>query len=97
MFYPIDKANFYSIIHLYEFKEFLEYARKEKSVTCFRDLVYHSWSAVASGKFDFGYYSHLVLKKHSKHSKIFGTSLNKSVTFFFKTAQACSMGFKSGE
>ena len=42
-------------------------------------------------------YSHLVLKKHSKHSKIFGTSLNKSVTFFFKTAQACSMGFKSGE
>lgn len=43
------------------------------------------------------FYSHLVLKKHSKHSKIFGTSLNKSVTFFFKTAQACSMGFKSGE
>ena len=43
------------------------------------------------------YYSYLVLKKHSKHSKIFGTSLNKFVTFFFKTAQACSMGFKSGE
>ena len=43
------------------------------------------------------YYSHLVLKKRSKHSKTFGTSLNKSVTFFFKTAQACSMGFKSGE
>ena len=43
------------------------------------------------------FYSHLVFKKHSKHSKIFGTSLNKSVTFFFKTAQACSMGFKSGE
>ena len=42
-------------------------------------------------------YSHLVLKKHSKHSKIFGTSLNKFVTFFLKTAQACSMGFKSGE
>ena len=42
-------------------------------------------------------YSHLVLKKHSRHSKIFGASLNKSVTFFFKTAQACSMGFKSGE
>ena len=42
-------------------------------------------------------YSHLVLKKHSKHSKIFGTSLNKSLTFFFKIAQACSMGFKSGE
>ncbi|WP_248035291.1 hypothetical protein, partial [Streptococcus sp. oral taxon 431] len=56
LFYPIDKTNFYSIIHLYEFKEFLEYARKEKSVTCFRDLVYHSWSAVAGGKFDFGYY-----------------------------------------
>ena len=42
-------------------------------------------------------YSHLVLKKRSKHSKIFGTSLNKSVTFFFKIAQACSIGFKSGE
>ena len=45
----------------------------------------------------FSFYSHLVLKKRSKHSKTFGTSLNKSVTFFFKTAQACSMGFKSGE
>ena len=42
-------------------------------------------------------YSHLVLKKHSNDSKILGTSFNKSVTFFFKTAQACSMGFKSGE
>ena len=47
--------------------------------------------------YSFPLYSHLVLKKHSRHSKIFGTSLNKSVTFFFKTAQACSMGFKSGE
>ena len=42
-------------------------------------------------------YSHLVLKKRPKHSKIFGTSLNKSVTFFFKIAQACSIGFKSGD
>ena len=42
-------------------------------------------------------YSYLVLKKHSNDSKILGTSLNKSVTFFFKIAQACSIGFKSGE
>ena len=31
MFYPIDKVNFYSIIHLYEFKEFFEDERKEKA------------------------------------------------------------------
>ena len=43
------------------------------------------------------YYSYLVLKKRSNDSKILGTSLNKSVTFFFKIAQACSIGFKSGE
>ena len=42
-------------------------------------------------------YSHLVLKKRSKYLKILGTSLNKSVTFFFKIAQACSIEFKFGE
>ena len=42
-------------------------------------------------------YYRAVLKKCSKHSKIFGISLSKSLTFFFKIAQACSIGFKSGE
>ena len=50
-----------------------------------------------SNKWAFLLYSYLVLKKRSNDSKILGTSLNKSVTFFFKIAQACSMGFKSGE
>jgi len=29
---------------------------QEKRVTCFRGLIYHSWFAFASGKFDFGDY-----------------------------------------
>lgn len=42
-------------------------------------------------------YSYLVVKKRSKHSKIFVSPLNKSVTFLSKIAQACSIVFKSVE
>ena len=72
--------------NLLENQDFIELARKISILELYSLMILNR-----------SFYSQLVLKKRSKHSKKFGTSLNKSVTFFFEIAQACSVEFKSGE